>query len=77
MNQCLAELGKAHVAPAGDDVVGQVNDVLRQRLMADFRAAEHDFDVWALRFEQFDEGAGLHHVPDIHAKTDDFRVDGQ
>ncbi|MEY3783184.1 MAG: hypothetical protein RIS97_1363 [Pseudomonadota bacterium] len=28
MNQCLAELGKAHIAPTGDDVVGQVDDLL-------------------------------------------------
>ena len=77
MNQRLAELGKAHIAPAGDDVVGQMDDVLFQRLVAHFRAAEHDFDVWALRFEQFDEGAGWHHVPDIHPKPDDFGVDGQ
>ena len=73
----MAEFGKAHITPAGDDVVAQLYDFLFQRLMADLGATQHDADVGAQGFELLDQCAGLHRVPDIHSKTDDFRVHGQ
>jgi hypothetical protein len=77
VQQGLAELRKAHIAPAGDDVVTHMNNLLLQRFMADLWAAQDDFDVWALRFELLDQGKRLHRVPDVDAESDDVRLFGQ
>ena len=49
-----AQLGEAHIAPAGDHVVGQRHDGLGVRLIADFGAAEHDADVRPLGAQRQD-----------------------
>ena len=36
--------------------------------MADFRAAKHHLDVWALRLKQSNNSGAGNHVPDIDAK---------
>ena len=54
-------------------MVGQAHDVLPFQLMAHLGAAQHNFDVRVLCFQQSNHGTGLHHVPDVNAKTDDGR----
>ena len=68
-----AQLGKAHITPAGDDVICKLHDGLLIHLMADLGAAQNDPDIGPRDSEQPHHLAGLRHVPDVHAETDDAR----
>ena len=71
-----AQLGKAHIAPAGDHVVGQRHDGLGVGLVADFGAAEHDADLRPLRAQRKDYGVALFHVPDVNTQADYVHITG-
>ena len=70
VQQRAAQLGKAHITPAGDDMVGQRHDGLLRVFMADLGTAQHHFERRARRLEQAHQLAGLAHIPDVDAKAD-------
>jgi hypothetical protein len=55
-------------------VVGELNDGLVFGLVADFRAAEDDFDVGSDAFDGGDDFGGWLDVPDVNAEADDFWI---
>ena len=65
--------GKTDVAPAGDDMIGQIADTLFVDLETDFGTTEHDDRLRRDRLELGHEPRGLLDVPDIHADADDAR----
>ena len=71
VNECAAQLGKAHIAPAGNHVVGQRDDGLVVQLVAHLRPAQHHAHIGAQCLELAHHLGGLDHVPDVHAKADD------
>ena len=77
VEQGAAQFGKAHIAPAGDDVVGQAADFLLAGFKANFRPAEHDFDVRAQGFQQTHQLRRFDHIPDIHAQADHAGIQRQ
>ncbi len=72
--KCPAHLGEFQVRFAGDDMVGQLDDVLLLGLVTDFRAAEDDFDVGPDAFDGGDDFGGRLDVPDVNAEADDFGI---
>ncbi len=64
---------EAHLAPAGDRVVGGAADGLLLDLVADFRAAEHHRHLRRALLEQPHHRLGLAHIPDVHPEADDAR----
>ena len=68
-----AQLGESDVAPAGDDVIRQLDDFLLACLVRDFRAAQDDGQMWRHPLEHGHQAGGLFHVPDIDAEADDAR----
>ena len=76
VQQRAAQLGKTHITPAGDHMVGQMRDGLLFGLMAHLRPAQHQFEVGPRRLEQTDHLGGLCHVPDVHAKAHDLHPGG-
>ena len=73
MEQGAAEFGEAEVAPAGNQVVGEADDFLILPFVADFRAAEDDFQCRTGRLELADNFGRLPDIPDVDAEADDLR----
>ncbi len=79
LRRCLAgknvgaKLRKSHVAPAGDNVIGQRADALLLRFVADLGAADDDDDVRGHTFEDRHHARGFLDIPDIDAETDQPR----
>ena len=69
MQQGAAQLGKTHVAPAGNHMVSQRHYSLLVHLMAHLRAAQHHFEGGALGFEQAHHLTGGCDVPNKHTPT--------
>ena len=55
-------------------MVGQLNNFLFFGFVADFRAAEDDFDVRPDAFDGGDDFGGRLDVPDVNAEADDFGI---
>ena len=77
VQQRLTQLGKADVAPAGDDVICLLHDFLLVKLVADFRAAQYHLQIGPTGFEHAHQGAGLCDIPDVDPKTNHLRVQRQ
>ena len=71
------KLGKRYVAPAGNHIIGQRTNALIARLVADLRATQHHSHVGRDFFEQRHHARTFIHVPDIHADTNDARIQRQ
>ncbi len=54
-------------------MVGELDNGLSFRFVADFRAAENNFDFRTDALDGGDDFGGLFDVPDINAEADDFR----
>lgn len=77
MQQGTAQSGEADIAPAGDQIVRQPDNLPSFPLMADLRAAENEFQGRARQLEPAHDLGGRQHVPDIDAEADDlWRVIG-
>ncbi len=74
VQQGAAEFGETDIAPAGDQVVGQPDNFLIFPFVADFRPAEHDFQVGSRQFELADNFRRRRHIPDINPEADDLRA---
>ena len=58
-------------------MVGELDDGLVFGFVADFRAAEDDFDVRPDAFDGGDDFGGWLDVPDVNAEADDFGISRQ
>ena len=74
VQQGAAEFGETDIAPAGNQVIGQPDNFLICPFVADFRPAEHDFQVGPRQLELADNFRRRRHIPDINAETDDLRT---
>ena len=55
-------------------MVGELNNVLFLRFVADLRPAEDDFDFRPDAFDGGDDFGGRLDVPDVNAEADDFWI---
>jgi hypothetical protein len=69
-----AHVRKRQIGLAGDDVVGQPDDLLLVAFVADFRSADDDDQLRPQPFQIRDQLQRLGYVPDVHADADDLRL---
>src|ERR1700734_584979 len=58
-------------------MIGELDDLLRFGLIADFGAAEDDYYVRTDTLDSGDDVGGFGNVPDINAQADDLRILGE
>ena len=56
-------------------MVGELDNFLVFRFVADLRPAEDDFDFRPDAFDGGDDFGGRFNVPDVNAEADDFRME--
>ena len=72
--QFATKFWKTHIAPAGNYIVGQLNDFLLAVFVTDFRPTQHHPHIWRHPFEQRDHFGAFLDIPDVNAQTDNLRL---